>query len=175
MNLISRDIQFTMLGPHDRLQTLRLDRLRREWQQAASYETPPDTSFIDPLRLGYLFGALIIFDVEYPPEARARYRYRMIGAEITERRGVDRTGDYIDQHPEPTFAEAAGRVCDLVLEACAPVHGVMKRVIDGRDYPVEILVLPLGDSRGTITQLLAAELYPADAPRRAAPARLQHG
>lgn len=175
MNLTSRNIQFTMLAPHDRLQTLRLDRLHREWRQAGAGHVLPDAAFFNPQNLGYLLGALILFDVEHPSEARTRFRYRLIGSQIVERRGRDRTGEYLDQHPEPGFAEAASRVCGLVLEARAPVHGVMQREIDGRDYGLEVLVLPLGDGSGAITQLLAAELYPADAPRHAGQTQLQSG
>lgn len=166
MNLTSRNIRFTMLARHDRLQTLRLDRLHREWQQAASDSALPGASFFDPQKLGYLLDATILFDVERPSEAQTRFRYRRIGSQIIERRGRDRTGEYLDQHPEPGFAEAARRVCELVLEARAPVHGVMQREIDGRNYGMEVLVLPLGDGSGEVTHLLAAELYPADAPRQ---------
>lgn len=173
MSLTSRDIQFTMLTRHDRLQTLRLDRLHREWRETETDAALPCTSFVDPLKLGYLLGALIVFDVEHAAGMRARYRYRLIGTQISERRGRDRTGEYLDQHPEPGFAALASRVCDLVLEARAPVHGVMQREIGGRDYPVEVLVLPLGG--GAITRLLVAELYPADAPCRTEGARLHYG
>lgn len=167
MDITSHDIRFTMLSPADRLQTLRLDRLLREWRAAAPADGLPHVGFADPLQLTYLIGAMLILDVEHvAPDQPARFRYRLIGTEITGRSGRDLTGVYVDAHPERSFAKVAQRVCTLVVEARAPVHGVMLRQLGDQKYPVELLLLPLADPAGSIVRLLAAELYPADAPRR---------
>jgi hypothetical protein len=164
MSLITSAINYTLLScAGEQLATPRLDRLYRDWCAAAADDVP-GLDFALPERLQYLRGSLLLLDVEHTGPTITRYRYRMIGTSIVARRGLDRTGDYLDTHPETAFADTAIRGCDLVLKSRRPLHASLQRELLGRQYLVEIMVLPLAGADGEIERLLAAQLYPHDAP-----------
>jgi hypothetical protein len=162
MSFASRDPDFTILADGERLETLRLDRLYADWRRAAPPGGLPGAAFLQQPR-DYLEGADILLEVE-PGEPAPRFRYRHIGARITAVSGRDLTGAYVDEHPERFFADVAGRVCALVVQARRPIHARLYREIDGRNYVVEYLMVPVGDAAGAVAQILAAQLYRAETP-----------
>jgi hypothetical protein len=158
MTLVSRDGDFTMLVAEERLETLRLDRLYREWREAGGNGQPPGIGFLDPQAHDYIASMLVIIDVVKDGEHR-RYRYRSAGSHFIQHTKVDPAGTYMDQHPEPAFAEMAARACDLVVETRRPIHARIQRSVDGQPFLVEFLLLPVVNSVGSVVSLLVAQIY----------------
>lgn len=155
---ISREPDFTILVGEEQLATLRLSRLYREWLEALVESNPPGVDFLDPQQHSYLAGMQMILDVLRDGD-RLRYRYRHVGSHVRAYIGADPTGIHLDEHPEPAFAELAGRACNLVVETKRPVHARVKRDIQGRDFTVEFLVLPVCGGNGDVDFLFVAQLF----------------
>lgn len=152
---------FGVLSSADDLASPDLRRLYQEWEAAAKPPALPNVTFIDPMRLDYLLGSLIVFDV-----VGQRFRYRLIGTDLVDRRGLDQTGRWLDEHVDPVAAEVAQAACTLCMESRRPVRLTFERLIDGAYYPVEDLLLPLAGLQGNVTRILVAQLYPPEAPRK---------
>ena len=157
MTAASRDADFTILVDDEQLETLRLDRLYADWRRAAAPGGLPGAAFLEQPR-DYLEGADILLDVE-PGEDAPRFRYRHIGARLRAMSGRDLTGSYIDQHPEPYFAQAASRACALVVQSRRPIHARLYRDVESGSYVVEYLMVPVGDAEGAVACILAGQLY----------------
>jgi hypothetical protein len=158
MALVSRDGDFTMLVAEERLETLRLDRLYREWREACRDGLPPGIGFLDPQAHDYIASMLVVIDVVKDGDQR-RYRYRSAGSHFIQYTRIDPSGTYMDQHPEPAFAELATRACDLIVETKRPVHARIQRSVNGDTFRVEFLLLPVVNSVGTVVSLLVAQIY----------------
>lgn len=158
MTFTSSGANFTTLAAGEQLETLRLNRLYRDWQQAARDDALPGVEFLDPQRHGYLDGMLVIVDVEPGPERR-RYRYRSVGHHFIAHLQVDPAGMYMDQHPESEFAMQALRACDLVVQTRKAIHARIDRDIDGRLFTVEFLLLPVVGADGAVPTLLIAQIF----------------
>lgn len=163
MSFTSSNPNVTILVADEQLQTLRLDRLYREWRQAAQVGALPGGDFLDPARHAYLDGMLLVIDVETLADDQHRYRYRSAGRHFIAALKVDPAGTYMDQHPEADFAAQAMRACDLVVKSRRPIHARIDRVIDGRSFRVEFLLLPVAERDETVSTILIAQLFtPAD-------------
>lgn len=160
------DRRFIMPVAEDRPAAPLLRQLLRQWRQACPPGGIPDESFIDPFRLKYILGDLIVIEVAPRPEGGRRYRYRLIGTRLVEHSGRDRTGRWVDQHPDRDLAQLAFEVSEAVVKSRAPALMQFRRSLLGRYYPIEALVLPLGGGNGSPTRLLVGQIYPADAPYR---------
>jgi hypothetical protein len=161
--MTSKDINFRPVAPDEQLSEPLLARLHGEWLGAAQ-DGLPGLAFIDPLRLRYLLGSLLVMDVVRNQYGQRRYRYRLIGTEIVSRRGKDRTGSWLHQHEETLFAEQAVIACDAAIEQRQPIYATLQRRLHKHYYPVTYLLLPVVDEVGVVERILTAQLYPADAP-----------
>lgn len=167
MNFTSSGGNFTLLAGNEQLQTLRLNRLYRDWQTATHGSLLPGRDFLDPARFGYLEGMLLVVDVEHCEGDRCRYRYRSAGRHFVEALQVDPSGSYMDQHPESDFAVQAMRACDLVVKSRRPIHARADRVIEGRGFRIEFLLLPVAEQGDTVSTLLIAQIFTPAEPRPA--------
>jgi|GEM_PF-2906720 len=161
--MTSKDIRFRPVAPEEQLAEPLLARLHGDWLGAAQ-DSLPGLAFIDPLCLRYLLGSLLVMEVVRDHHGQRRYRYRLIGTAIVARRGRDRTGTWLHQHDEALFAEQAVMACDAAIEQRQPIYATLQRRLQRRFYPVTYLLLPLVDEGGVVARILAAQLYPANAP-----------
>ncbi len=167
MSFTSSNPNVTILVADEQLQTLRLDRLYRDWRQAAQGAVKagvlPGSDFLDPAHHTYLDGMLLVIDVETLADDQYRYRYRSAGRHFIDTLKVDPAGMYMDQHPEADFAVQAMRACDLVVKSRRPIHARIDRVIDGRAFRIEFLLLPVAEHDQAVSTILIAQLFtPAD-------------
>ncbi|WP_341898066.1 PAS domain-containing protein [Ferrovibrio terrae] len=162
-----KDLRYGVLDSADRLAHPLLRRLYDDWRTAPHVDGGlPGHDFIDPLKLNYLLGQLLIVGVVRPQADTLRFHYRLIGTDLVARRGRDSTGLWMDEHYDPTVAASGPLACRLAVEARQPVYITAARWIDGKRYALEYLLLPLVDGAShMIDRLLIAQLYPADAPR----------
>lgn len=106
---------------------------------------------IDPVAFKYILGNLILIDVVHDP---LRFRFRLIGTNITLRAGFDLTGRMLDDFPDAVFREFLRRTYTTVVRSRQPLRN--ERVVDHghRPYRAEALVVPLSDDGVVINMLL---------------------
>lgn len=163
MSFTSSGGNFSLLAAEEQLETLRLNQLFRDWRQAAPGATQgsvlPGRDFLDPKRHAYLDGMLLVVDVETCEGDHCRYRYRSAGRHFIEALKVDPSGTYMDQHPEAEFAAQAMRACDLVVKSRRPIHARIDRVIEGRPFRIEFLLLPVAEQDDAVSTILIAQIF----------------
>lgn len=159
MSFTSSNPNVTILVADEQLQTLRLDRLYRNWRQAVQGGALPGSDFLDPARHPYMEGMLLVIDVETGEGEHRRYRYRSAGRHFIEALKIDPAGTYMDQHPEAEFAVQAMRACDLVVKSRRPIHARIDRVIDGATFRIEFLLLPVAEHDEAVSTILIAQLF----------------
>ncbi|QDO96697.1 PAS domain-containing protein [Ferrovibrio terrae] len=159
MSFTSSGSNFSLLSAEEQLETLRLNQLYRDWRQATHGTVLPGRDFLDPKRHGYLDGMLLVVDVENCEDDHCRYRYRSAGRHFIEALKVDPSGTYMDQHPEAEFAVQAMRACDLVVKSRRPIHARADRVIEGRQFRIEFLLLPVAEHDDAVSTILIAQIF----------------
>lgn len=161
MSFTSSGSNFSLLAAEEQLENLRLNRLFRDWRQATHGTVLPGRDFLDPKRHAYLDGMLLVIDVEACEGDQCRYRYRSAGRHFIEALRVDPSGTYMDQHPEAEFAVQAMRACDLVVKSRRPIHARADRVIEGRQFRIEFLLLPVAEQDDAVSTILIAQIFTA--------------
>ena len=160
-----RDLRSGILDSVDWLSHPLLQRLHADWLAAKPGDGLPGHDFVDPGRLKYLLGHLLVIGVVRGAQDAMRFHYRLIGTEVVDRLGRDFTGLWMDEHADPEVAREGPLACRLTVESRRPVHATARRVIFDKRYPLEYLLLPLADAGGAIDRLVIAQLYPPEAPR----------
>lgn len=145
-----------------------LRRLLADWLNAGSEPGGlPGHDFAELPRLAYMQGQIVIFDVVTQADGSPRFRYRFVGAPLVARRGRDVTGTWMDEHTDALVAKIGPQACGAAVQARRPVHVRSRREIDGANYAMEYLILPLMNTQtGQIDRLVAGQIYPSDAPLR---------
>lgn len=117
----------------------------------------PSRMDIDPLDLPYVLGNMILVDVERDPW---RFRYRLAGSKVTSRLGIDPTGKYVDEHPDPTHRQNLQAVYTEVATTGLPKAYARDQVIDNRYRRYDVLVVPLSDETGEVGMIMAVMKFP---------------
>jgi hypothetical protein len=130
-----------------------LRRLYRYWQDKRAGRRYPSRSDIDPIDFAYVLGWIMLIDVSHDP---LKFRFRLYGSELAGRLGVDMTGKYLDQHPQPEWRAYLGRSWADLVEKGEPTHGFFDRVIEQRKRSFESLRLPLSSDGATVDMLVIA-------------------
>lgn len=130
-------------------------RLYDDWRAGAPAGRLPARADIDVMALDYMLGHLILVDVlDDGGGAAARFRYRLIGADLAATLGLEMTGRTLDEHPDPTFREVAKRVYATVAAAGRPTAARRDSIIDGRVRRYEAIHLPLAADGRTVDMVL---------------------
>ena len=109
---------------------------------------------IDPLELKFILGNIMLFDVSYQP---LRFRYRLVGSTLVQRRGLDMTGKMLEEHPEPVVADAIRRNLNTIIETRRPLLARIHAPIDFSPGGYESLGVPLSEDGSTINMVVAAD------------------
>lgn len=124
----------------DAITCLPLVRLLAYWRNRYSDGRLPARKDIDPLDIPFVLGNLLLVEVIGDPP---RFRYRLAGSTLTERFGFDPTGQFVDDHPDPTFRAIALEVYGEIAAHPRPFVARRNAVMDNRLRHYETLVLPL--------------------------------
>lgn len=145
-----------------------LRRLLADWLHAGAEPGGlPGHDFAELQRLDYMQGQIVIFDVVPQTDGSPRFHYRFVGAPLVARRGRDVTGTWMDEHTDALVAKIGPQACGAAVQARRPVHVRSRREIDGANYALEYLILPLMNAQtGQIDRLVSGQIYPSDAPVR---------
>ncbi|MBM3573195.1 MAG: PAS domain-containing protein, partial [Alphaproteobacteria bacterium] len=89
----ARSMHEQVLHPDD-LADGRLRQLFELWLAAMGGAKMPARKFADPIALHFLFGSLVLFEIERNP---LRFRYRLFGTDLSNQLGIDPTGQYVNE------------------------------------------------------------------------------
>lgn len=138
-----------------KLRDVRLRLMLGHWNEAAA-QGIPSTDFIDPAKVGDLLGWTFLWSIEPDP---LRFRYLTCGTKVVRRIGFDMTGKYADEHPNPEVRPGILSVLSKVATTGRPHHRRSRRIVDGQEVRVEVLVVPLAAADGTVDHLLGAQIF----------------
>jgi hypothetical protein len=133
----------------------RLRRLYEYWAAKRGGREFPSRADLDPVEFPWLLGNVLLVDV--PPGGG--FRVRLHGANLAARAGFDMTGKSMDDYPDPEYAKVALRSFRTVVETRRPLVSVNERIIAGRAYGYETVMLPLSSDGAQVDMLLVGLLY----------------
>ena len=146
---------WTPVEDENQLKDVRLKRLLAHWSAAAGHGKLPSKDIVDPEKLGDLMDWLFLYRIERHP---LRFLYLMCGPGMIRRLGIDMTGKYLDEHPDPQVRDAIVANFTAVIDTRRPHYRAAPRRVLDHEVTTEALVLPLGDHDGTIDHLLALQV-----------------
>ncbi|MGH7007720.1 MAG: PAS domain-containing protein [Stellaceae bacterium] len=120
----------------------RLTRLLADWEARRRGRAFPSRADFTPHDLKYLIGNLSLLDVVYAP---LRFRYRIHATRLAQRVGVEMTGKWVDESPNPAHVAGATSHFTEVIDQRTPIvyRRVREFVTDNLPHNCEILALPL--------------------------------
>ena len=136
------------------LQHEKTRQLLQYWRDRCTSERLPARTDVDPIEMDFILGNVVLIDVLRDP---LRFRYRLIGANLTEHVGFDPTGLMIDQHPDRTFQEMVVTVLTEMVESGEPMAIRLDDLVDARDRKFEAVLLPLATDGRTVDMVLAGQ------------------
>jgi hypothetical protein len=139
-----------------RLPSDRFKQLYDYWQRKRGTRPMPARCDIDPLELKGVLGWVLLLDVERPP---LRFRFRLIGSEITTIRGVDLTGKYLEDSVSSSRDILLRFNARVATEPCIGFHCVLDTMKDAKVGWVSRLSLPLSSDRRRVDMILGGFHY----------------
>lgn len=127
------------------------------WFDAHVNGRAPGKEFLDPLRLRFLLGSLSLLEVHKNP---LRFRYRLVGTDIVQRLGVELTGKWLDDHPDPSFRPFLLQGATIVYRESKPVYSYADLRTLGQDWRLEVVAVPLLGPDGTVAFVGAGQSIP---------------
>lgn len=141
----------------------RLQRMLDYWQSLRRDDALPARADIDPLDFPWMLGSVSLVEVHEGDNGSRRYRIRLVGTDTTVRFGYEASGLWLDELPEPDYAEHIIAMFDEVVRMACPMVERPDMMIDGRIYNYEVLRLPLASDGVTPDMLLlAADFFDSD-------------
>lgn len=111
---------------------------------------------IDPQELRFIIGNLILVDVLRDP---LRFRYRLMGSNLTRPTGMELTGKLLDEHPDSSFRALAAAHYTSVANTARPFATRHDMVLDGRLRRYDVLLLPLAGDGRTVDMIFAGQQF----------------
>jgi hypothetical protein len=133
----------------------RLRLLLAHWSAAVRHGRLPSKEIVDPAKLGELMDWLFLYRIERNP---TRFLYLQCGPRMIRRLGIDMTGKYLDEHPDPQIRDAILANFTAVVTTRTPHYRAAPRRVLGHEVITEALVLPLGGAYGEVDHLLALQV-----------------
>jgi hypothetical protein len=144
----------------ERIRRPMLRRVYDYWHARKQGREFPSRADIDPLDLGFALGNLTLIDVMHDP---LRFRYRLLGSVTAQRWNVDLTGKMVDEHPEPERRDFILNNYRNVVTNREPLIIQGSRLLDGRQWNFDSVIMPLAKPDGVIEMLLVCVEYHHDA------------
>lgn len=140
------------------IRDVRLTRLLADWEARRRGRAFPSRADFTPHDVKYLIGNLSLLDVVYAP---LRFRYRIHATRLAQRVGVELTGKWVDEIPNPVHAAGACGHFTEVIEQRTPIvyRRVAEFVTDNLPHDCEILALPLAADGRTIDMMMSAFVW----------------
>jgi hypothetical protein len=116
-----------------------LRRLYQYWDAKRAGRRFPARSDIDPTELSYALGWLNLIDVLHDP---LRFRYRLQGTMLVRHTGIEMTGKFLDEHPQPEFRRHLARSWQKIVESGEPEQSFMTSIWTRRRSASKACVCP---------------------------------
>lgn len=127
------------------------------WLAKKGDRIAPSRSDIDPSEIKKLLPYIGLADVERNP---LRFRYRLIGTEITTAYGHELTGRYLDEADLNAHEREIIEEYQRVVERCEPACATWEYARDdGRHIRYERLALPLSSDGRTVDMLFGGAVF----------------
>ena len=143
------------------IKSRRLHRLLDDWDRWRAGREFPARADFQPEQIAYLLGNVILLDVLYEP---LRFRYRLIGSNLTQRRRYDLTGRFIDDNPDVAFRATIVALNQQVIASRRPQRSEYRTISTGPNefFDYEALNLPLSDDGHRINMILSGSSFPGE-------------
>jgi hypothetical protein len=138
------------------IQFERFRRLYDYWHEKRGTRAMPSRADITPLELKGVLGWVLLLDVERTP---LRFRFRLVGSEITTIRGMDLTGRYLDESVSSSRDVILRFNARVATEPCIGFHCVLDTMRDARVGWVSRLSLPLSSDQRHVDMILGGFEY----------------
>lgn len=134
----------------DSIEEERLSRFYAYWAGRAPCTGWPRRRDIDPLDMPDLLAYLMLVEVH-----GERYRYRLVGTQVTDALGMDPTGRFMDELPaDAPFTGLMKRIHDAVARAGGPVYARSRHVTPrGTLRSCGRVLCPLADDAGGLAMI----------------------
>mgnify|MGYP003673224380 CR=1 FL=1 len=130
------------------------------WQSKLNGDALPSRQDFDFGELKDHLGWLVLVDVEREP---LRFRYRLIGTNITELAGRDMTGRYFDELYEPDIAQSATASYRRIVETRWPTRVSASLHHASRGHlTFEAIDLPLSTGGDVVDMIMVRSVYDID-------------
>ncbi len=155
MGVVTEDLDPPLAMLTEQLQTPLLRRLLRDWGSWRRGRELPGRADFRPEDLRYVLGGVILLDVLHEP---LRFRYRLIGSGLTLRRGLDLSGQLMDDHPNPEIRAVAIACNRTVVESRQPqVWHWRLPTVQGHRVAYEGVNMPLSADGRAIDMILVGQ------------------
>lgn len=136
------------------------DMLRR-WERWRGERPMPERADFGPADLRGHLGWVVLIDVEPAP---LRFRYRLIGSEVTQAVGRDSTGRYLDDLYRPEIYETAITSFREILACRRPMRafGTLRHAEKGY-VPFEAIDMPFANGSGEVGLIMTRNHLPGRA------------
>lgn len=134
-----------------------LQALHDLWNRKRDSRPMPSRDDFDPLELKDDLGWIVLVDVEHEP---VRFRYRLIGTNITHLVGRDATGAYLDELYPPSAERVATSSFREILQSKTPnrILGTMHHAEKGF-LEFEAVDLPLSADGETVNMIMVRSAF----------------
>lgn len=135
----------------------RLDGLYQYWLKRRGERRLPPRRDMLPEEMREFLGYIVLVDVTEPPH---RFRFRLVGTEISNAYGRDMTGLYVDDITTAAYREMLldhyGRAVDTAEPA---LHRLRFVEWPGKAHELVRLTLPLSDDGQTVNMLIVISSF----------------
>jgi hypothetical protein len=149
MNVVTPETAFRIENPS-------LLALYVAWQEMRGERQFPNRRDVDPVRLKFILGRLILVDVI---DDGADFRVRLHGSILANRIGFDMTGQLLSAHPLSDYRNAVAERFRNVVADRRPHYYHADRLLNGNLHRYDALVLPLSEDGESIDTLLAGQVF----------------
>ena len=154
---VSSYMDWRSLDPALNFDNPHLSEICSIWEAKRGARGMPSRSDFSPEGLKQFLGNIMLIDVEYAP---VRFRYRLIGTNIVNRRLRDSTGRYLDDLYEPEFYELAARSYNFLLDQKRPIRGFGDMSPLNRSYlKFEAVDLPLSENGEAVNMIMKCAYF----------------
>lgn len=147
-------------GWDDRIVDPEICRFVDYWRAKRGAGRYPARSDLDPVEFRFVLGDVVLIEVQQSPPASTppwRFRYRLIGSNVSARDGYNLTGKTLEDLPEPEYRERIRATWTEVCETGVPAHHLREIVLDNRLRRYEVVVMPLAGDGRNIDMLVSVQ------------------
>jgi len=150
------EAEWLVVDPERRLKAPALVELLHLWQVACGDRQMPARSDFSPAMLREHLGWIVLVEVEPTPQ---RFRYRLVGAELTDRIGRDSSGQYLDElYGDDVYGTAvSGYRAAIAARQPVRAHGRFLQAEKGH-LRFESLDMPLSNDGRTVSMIMSRDV-----------------